>query len=321
MRNLLVHLRGLPQGTIFLCVSFAVLSMATIVLRLLGDGQSKADPAGWMVLSPGTAIRYPWTFLTTSLSEPNPLFMVAGLTILVTIGGFLERQWGVRQYLLFMATTSIISSLISTVLVIILYAVGGSPTKADVLYSTHLGGLAAVVAGFMVALKQLIPEYTIKLVRGRLSFRVNELPGMYTLAAPIVLALMNRLGSVLLVNTGFFVSFVYLRFYRQDGTEMRGDRSEAFAFVTLFPALVQPLMGRVADMVYRLAVAARLITSNEGYRRMAPQPEDLEEGIDLTVVVPEDPGEGEEAETDADRRRALATKALDMRLNENETAK
>ncbi|KAJ2818689.1 hypothetical protein GGI24_005021 [Coemansia furcata] len=200
-----------------------------------------------------------------------------------------------------------VPALTAAVVSIAIYAVRGS-AHSSILYATHVGGLAGLVSAFTVGLKQLMPEYSIKLFGGALNFRMNELPGVYTLVAPIMFTLLGNLGSVLLVNIGFLEAFIYLRFYRREGS-LNGDRSEAFAFTTFFPEFVQPLIARLSNALYGAAVTCKLITSDEGYRQ---QNVDLEVGLEgdsselSDVVAAED--------SDADRRKAIAAKALDMRL-------
>ncbi|PIA15106.1 DUF1751-domain-containing protein, partial [Coemansia reversa NRRL 1564] len=200
----------------------------------------------YLVLRPGLVISYPWTLLTAAFVEPNPVFLLCGLLTLVTIGSFLERQWGVRSYAAFLLVVAVVPALTATGLVILLYAVGGG---AELLYKTQICGLAGVLSGFTIGLKQLVPDYNVKLLRGKIGFRVNDLPGVYTLIAPILFSILGDLGGVLLVNIGFIESFVYLRFYKRTGS-VRGDRSEAFAFCTFFPEFIQPIIRRVSDVVY-----------------------------------------------------------------------
>ncbi|KAJ2333481.1 hypothetical protein GGI00_002307 [Coemansia sp. RSA 2681] len=321
MSKLILYARALPLVTKAVSVTYLVLSLTAILLRFrstvdLDSGSDPSylasqDPARLLILRPGFIASYPWTILTSAFVETNVVFLLFGLAALVAVGSFLERQWGARSFGLFVLVTTTVPALTAALVAIALYAVRGS-AHSGILYATHIGGLAGLVSGFAVGLKQLMPEYSVKLFGGALSFRMNELPGVYTLVAPIMFTLLGDLGSVLLVNIGFLEAFVYLRFYRREGS-LSGDRSEAFAFATFFPEFAQPLIGRLSNALYGAAVACKLITSDEGYRQ---QNADLEAGrggddhelraASAPVAMPED--------LDADRRRAIAAKALDMRL-------
>ncbi|KAJ2081302.1 hypothetical protein H4R24_002420 [Coemansia sp. RSA 988] len=318
MNALMLHLRGLPVATKFVSTTSFALSVAVLLLRLRdaskGEdhdsdslGSASVDPARYLVLRPGFVVNYSWTLITAAFVEPNPVFLLCGLLTLVTIGSFLERQWGLRSYAAFLLIVAVVPALTATGLMILFYALGGG---AELLYKTQIGGMAGVLSGFTVGLKQLVPDYNVKLLRGKIGFRVNDLPGVYTLIAPILFSILGDLGGVLLVNIGFIESFVYLRFYKRTGT-VRGDRSEAFAFCTFFPEFIQPVIKWLSDIVYRLAVACKVITSDEGYRQQQQDVELEAGGIGRRAV--EEVQSGSET-SDADRRRALAAKALDMRL-------
>ncbi|KAJ1956469.1 hypothetical protein EC988_001334 [Linderina pennispora] len=319
MSNLVQHARGLPLVTKAAAAVYFVFSSASLLLRLrvepaISDDPihlAGLDPARFLLLRPGFIISYPWTVVTTAFVEPNIAFMLCGLAVLVTVGGFLERQWGPRHYALFLLVVGVVPVVTAVLAVIIVCTVRADST---LLYTTQIGGLAAMVSGFTVGLKQLIPDYNVKLFRGSVGFRMNDLPGFYTLVAPIMFTLLGRLGGVLLVNIGFFEAFVYLRFYKRDGP-IHGDRSDAFAFGTFFPEFAQPVVRRIANGVYWAAVKCRLVMSDEGYQQAI----DLESGVPVRT----NPETGEVLvgeESDKDRRRALAARALEARLENMDTA-
>ncbi|KAI9502139.1 hypothetical protein GGI25_003562 [Coemansia spiralis] len=320
MSSLLSHVGALPVVTKSAAVLYFTLSAAAILLRLRAETDlstdpisiASQDPARFLILRPGFIISYPWTILTSAFVEPNPIFLALGLVTVASIGGFLERQWGPRGYLAFVLVVTAIPALTSAFIAIAAYAI---TSKSMLLYSTQLCGLPALVSGFAVGLKQLVPDYNVKVLKSALTFRMNDIPGLYTLVVPIIYSLLGSLGGVLLVNVGFFEAFIYLRFYKRNGS-VRGDRSEAFAFTTFFPEFAHPLIGRVSNSVYNLAVSCKLVTSDEGYQQaISMEAGNISSSSSDNVVretfdVPQDSPE----ESDADRRRALAAKALDVRL-------
>ncbi|KAJ1862130.1 hypothetical protein LPJ73_000840 [Coemansia sp. RSA 2703] len=321
MASVLLHLRELPPATKATMGLTSLLSVGTMVARWRAEDwatQWDSDPARFVQLRTGLVTRYPWTLATTTFVEPNVLLLLYGLCMLATVGRFLEQQWGTRGYLQFLLVLSLVPTLVAMAALFLLSFVRDDQT---VLYSVAVGGLAGVLSGFTVGLKQLAPDYTVKVFRGALALRVNDLPGLYTLVFPILFTLLGQPGGVLLVNLGFFVAFVFLRFYRRSGS-VRGDRSAAFAFCSFFPEFAQPVVRRISDVVYRVAVACGLITSEEGYLQqdvglgsLDVRVEGPAQFADLEEVVAEDqPAEGLAAEAEAERRRALATKVLDMRL-------
>jgi len=95
---------------------------------------------------------------------------------------------------------------------------------------------------------------------------------------------------------GFFVGWIYLRFYQSKG-DVRGDLNESFAFATFFPEILQPPIRLVSNMFYKILQTVGLC---KGHR--APG----EEGTGYVL------GGGSVA--DIERRRSIAMKALDQRM-------
>ena len=67
----------------------------------------------------------------------------------------------------------------------------------------------------------------------------QTLPGLYILASNVLTIVLGS-SPYMLIQFGFFVSWVYLRFFKlsEDGLS-RGDRSETFAFQYWFPPPVR----------------------------------------------------------------------------------
>lgn len=64
---------------------------------------------------------------------------------------------------------------------------------------------------------------------------MQNLPGIHLLISNVLVVLLGP-SPYILIQFGFFVAWVYLRFFKmsEDGT-IRGDRSETFAFQYWFP--------------------------------------------------------------------------------------
>lgn len=186
---------------------------------------------------------------------------------------------------------------------------------------TSIAGTIPFQIGFLVAFSQLVPAHTVTLFRGILSLRVPRFPLLY-LAVVLILSLTPLLtvASFLLAIFGFLTSWTYLRFYKtvfpdldssQTPYSLRGDASETFAFAEFFPGPAKPLVAAVADQVFNVLVAMRLCTpfspseisaagggGSGGYHHHSHRSAA--------------PGS---ARAEAERRRALALKALDQRLH------
>jgi hypothetical protein len=107
-------------------------------------------------------------------------------------------------------------------------------------------------------------------------------------------------------------SWTYLRFYKavfpdldsSQSASLRGDASETFAFAEFFPTPAKPLVSNVADHVFDVMVAMKLCSPFSQADMSAARGDSfLQRGT---------PGS---ARAEAERRRAIALKALDQRLH------
>ncbi|KAF9919447.1 hypothetical protein FBU30_011022 [Linnemannia zychae] len=233
-----------------------------------------------------------WTFATASFFERSIVHFVFSTITLLGCGKYLERAWGSREFFKFLAVTSVGTMLAIYFTCLLEYAVRGNE---ELLYGVQAYGLTAVMAGFLVGFKQLVPEHLVTLW-GAFSVRVKSL-------------LIGSQKHLLMTIYGMFISWVYSRFFKvQDG--VRGDRSETFAFASFFPEAAQPLVKMVSNLVFGILVRLH-ICSPLGFG--ATFQNDLESPQMPGMVLPMSQPASLRAE--AERRRALALKALDMRLH------
>ena len=159
-----------------------------------------------------------------------------------------------------------------------------------------------------------MPAHTVTLFKGIVSLRVPRFPLLHVTAV-FLLSLTPLLSAVsfFLVTTGFLASWIYLRFYKlalpdletTQPSSLRGDASEAFAFAEFFPDPAKPFIAAFSNQVFSTLVSLRICTP-----------------FSLSDVSPSRgdafaqrgaaPGG---ARAEAERRRALALKALDQRLH------
>jgi len=176
---------------------------------------------------------------------------------------------------------------------------------------TSVNGTIALQTSFLVAFSNLIPTHTVTLFRGILSLRVPRFPLLHILL--ITILTITRLlssASLFLSTLGFLTSYTYLRFYKSQlpdlessqPSTLRGDASEAFAFSEFFPDAAKPAVSQVSNAVYNLLVAFKICS-----------PWQAQEGGNVNRAVQR--GTPGSARAEAERRRALALKALDQRLN------
>ena len=109
------------------------------------------------------------------------------------------------------------------------------------------------------------------------------------------------------------VSWTYLRFYKPafpdldtaQSPALRGDASDSFAFTNLFPEVMRPAISGISDSVFNLLVAVRVCTP------FSAEAQQHAGGRDMYQSRAQGSSRAE-----TERRRALALKALDQRLND-----
>lgn len=177
---------------------------------------------------------------------------------------------------------------------------------------TTINGTIPLQISFLVAFSQLVPAHTVTLFRGIVSLRVPRFPLLHIIAVFLLsLTPLLSAASFLLVTTAFLTSWTYLRFYKAafpdldtNQGSLRGDASETFAFAEFFPDPVKPIVALLSSQVYNILVSLRICTPFSAA--------DVSASRGDTFVQRGTPGS---ARQEAERRRALALKELDQRLN------
>lgn len=193
---------------------------------------------------------------------------------------------------------------------------------------TPINGLLALSAAFLVSLKQLVPEHTVSLFNSLVRIRIKHFPALFVLANMLSGPLLGTDTATWLSLFGFLTGWLYLRFYRisdigatesatgGEGSIMKGDPSETFAFVSFFPDIFHPILAPICDSVYDALVQLKLCNpfSDSAIEAATESAASRSEG-GLPSVMRQGGGGGGGKRAEAERRRALALKALDQRLN------
>ena len=194
---------------------------------------------------------------------------------------------------------------------------------------TPINGLVSLSAAFLVALKQLVPEHTVSLFKGIIRIRIKHFPAIFTLANIISGPLLGTDTALWLSLFGFLTGWCYLRFYRVseisstsatggEATIMKGDASDTFSFVSFFPDILHPVLAPICDSVYDLLVQLRLCApfTDEAIEAATENASLRSEGGLPSIMNNRGGSGGGGRRAEAERRRALALKALDQRLNQ-----
>ncbi|KAI0045222.1 DUF1751-domain-containing protein [Auriscalpium vulgare] len=252
----------------------------------------------YLTLIPGSSLFYPWTLFTSAFVETSIIELIVTLILVPASLKYLERLWGSIETLKFIFVTITISNVIALALNWIEFFV---LKNADLfLYGMHYHGQMALQIGILVAFTQLIPEHQVQLF-GVLRARVKTLPMAYVTFST-VMCIIGFQCPYIVIQFGWLFSWIWLRFYKKNvgdaltGGPTYGDRSETFAFIRWFPPFIHTPITLLANTAHTYATQFHLIPTG---------------GSDLEANYSQTPG-GTRAE--AERRRAMALKALDQRL-------
>jgi hypothetical protein len=163
--------------------------------------------------------------------------------------------------------------------------------------------------------------------------RVKHFPALFLLLNTLSGLLFGTDTAAILAWLGLLTSWTYLRFYKRQanlsGTStgaqgIRGDASETFAFAYFFPDVMQAPIAVVSQAIYNLLITLRICTpfSAEDVAVGNEQASARgEAGLPSLLNGAGRGGRGMGKREEAERRRALALKALDQRLHAASTNK
>jgi len=320
--------RSAPKSTKFSVVALLVTSLSILLIKIyviqLSGSQSKLLEMiiPQLQLVPRYAIYYPWVFVTSIFAEVSIFSFLFSLAVLYIATSYVEKFWGFKEVVKFILVIGTVTNL-STVLVTILSnIVRGDVNGMD----QPLGGGISYYFGFLVVLKQLIPEHNVILFQGLVNFRVKHLPFILLLLVSGWSAVAQSLYPFVPSMFSFFVSYNYLRFIQTffedpilpvtnangdqtNSTVFRGDASDAFQLVEFFPSVTKPYLSVVINAIFNAFVFIGVVQpfndevieqSNLRAQKLSEQASHANNQIANSV---------------AERRRQVALQVIEDRIN------
>ena len=298
------------------------------------DSTTATDPAAtarvpYLALVPARSIFYPWTFLTATFVEQNVLTLLINGAAIFFGGRYLERAWGSKEF----GKIVLLTSVLPNVLMVPIYIVWGEIMGNTSRSLTSITGAITLQATFLVAFKQLVPEHTVTILKGLIKMRVKHFPALFLLVNSLSGLLLGTDTAALLSWLGLVMAWTYLRFYKRQpdlsgastsGGDLKGDASETFAFAAFFPDVMQPPIAFVCNQIYILLVNMKICTPFSTQDIASGNEQAVargEAGLPNLLNNASRGGRGSGKREEAERRRALALKALDQRLNAASSSK
>jgi membrane associated rhomboid family serine protease len=286
--------RSLPGG-VGLFTGFTRLSKGLAAVLVIGYAMTQLFPSTveYLALVPGKTIPFAWNLITAGYLEQSLFGLILSIIGLLFSGKLLEPIWGSREFLKFIAIVNIVTSISVFITTIFLYYI----TWKEIFLYTPLSGFHGVLSGFLVGVKQIMPDQEITILFV-LKLRAKWLPSLLVLVSIIVSILATDSTSYLpFIIFGTYSSWLYLRFLqRKPETNLKGDPSDEFAFSTFFPEFMGPIVDAIAVICEKICCGGSQISSEE-------------EGNDLGGI----PLPGSDP-VEASRRRERGARALEERL-------
>ena len=337
---------NIPPATRACLISLLSLSLLYNIARWRQMDSTPGKPAvtpivPYLTLVPSRFIFYPWTLVTATFVEQNIFTVLLNGATLFYGGKYLERAWSSREFTKFIVTIA----LIPNALIVPFHLIGGalrggsssryvSPLRLliDILVTpanpflsvVQICGGISIQASFLVAFKQLVPEHTVAIFKGLVKMRVKHFPALFLLLNTLSGIIFGTHVAAILAWLGLLTSWTYLRFFKRqpdltgtstDGLGIKGDASETFAFAALFPDLIQPPIAFLSEQVYNVLVAFKILRPFSEEDIASGNQQVLARGeAGLPSLLSTRSARGMAKREEAERRRALALKALDQRL-------
>ena len=188
------------------------------------------DALPYVTVTPGYVLPpnfWVWTYLTHSFMEFHIWNVIVDISVLVLYGKLLEPLWGALEMLIFYLLVNFGVAVLTSMVYVVIYLV----TRNEVyLFGTYIHGLAGYLAGFSVAVKQIMPDHMI------INSPFGKLRNRHIPVLLLIIAIIVRLvGGVdgpfpIMWGMGILVSWTYLRFYQKHSNGNRGDMAENFTF-------------------------------------------------------------------------------------------
>ncbi|KAI4351280.1 hypothetical protein L6164_005656 [Bauhinia variegata] len=210
----------------------------------------------YLALIPARTIPFAWNLITAGYIEQSVYGVVVSTIGLLLIGKLLEPIWGSKEFLKFIFVVNFLTSVCIFITAIALYYITGLETY---LYMP-LSGFHGVISGFLVGIKQIIPDQELPLLK----IKVKWLPSI-TLLLSIATSFWTLEAASYLptIIFGTYMSWIYLRHWqRKQETTLKGDPSDEFAFSTFFPEFLRPVIDPIASIFHRI-LCGRSDASND----------------------------------------------------------
>ncbi|KAK9829700.1 hypothetical protein WJX72_007428 [[Myrmecia] bisecta] len=240
-------------------LTFTKLSRAIAVLLITGYFTQLLVPSTrqYLALVAGRSLPCVWNIFSAGLLETSLIELGFGVAGILLVAKVVEPVWGSKEFLKFIAVVNVSTGLATLIVVYCIYALDQYSDNAGAILYKEIAGFHGVLAGCLVAIKQIMPDSEVTLLVV-LKFRAKHLPALFLLSAAGASVMLKQvINTVPFVVFGTYVAWLYLRFFQiKPETSLKGDPSNEFRFATFFPEFLQPAVDKVAGACARLGPGA-----------------------------------------------------------------
>jgi membrane associated rhomboid family serine protease len=184
----------------------------------------------YMTITPGYVMppnARVYSFFMYCFIELHFWHVIADVAVVILCGKLLEPLWGAADMLLFFVVVNLGVGLMTAICYVFAYLVS---LNEDYLFDVHIYGCAGYIAGFCVAVKQVMPDHCVATMPfGKL--RNTHIP----LTLLVIIIFLRLVGALpgpypYMFGWGILISWIYLRFYQKHTNGNRGDMGDNFSF-------------------------------------------------------------------------------------------
>ncbi|KAM0850540.1 hypothetical protein ACQ4PT_053022 [Festuca glaucescens] len=236
------------KGSFF--TGFTKLCKGLAVVLFLGHISIQLFPsaATYLALIPARTIPFGWNLVTAGYVEQTIPGVIVSIVGLLLFGKLLEPLWGAKELLKFIFIVNISTSFCVFATAVILYYL----TQQEIYLYTPLSGFYGVLSGFLVGIKQIIPDQELDLFL--LKIKAKWIPSLVAfISVSVSLFLKESMFYLSIVLFGIYTSWIYLRYYQKRlEAGLKGDPSDEFSFSSFFPEFMRPILDPIFSIFYKL---------------------------------------------------------------------
>lgn len=188
-----------------------------------------------------------WTIVTHMFVEVHIWTLCCNLVIIFLYHQLLGPLWGLVEMHKFMLLNTVVSAIGAAAFYITYHML---TDQLDFIFTISIYGFSANIAGFCVAVKQIMPDQVLFTCHG-LKLQNKHIPSLLFIFVSIAYIFhVVQFTFPVLYFFGLVSSWTYLRFYQKHSNHNYGDAADSFSFASFFPEPIQPLVAIPANKIH-----------------------------------------------------------------------